>query len=187
MASAGTRLADEALRSAGIEVVILTGDNERTARAIARQRGMDRVLSKVLLDDKAQEVQKLQVEGKSGGMVGDGVNDATALAQADVDFAIGTGTDVAIDASDVTLIKRSLMCIITPLKSAARRCATMRNVRQILVGACGYNALGVPAMGILFRLSVSCCRRSSLLRHCLQLGDGRYQRRGLRFSQTKRM
>jgi Cu+-exporting ATPase len=147
-ASAGTRPADEALRSAGIEVVMVTGDNERTARAIARQIGVDRVLSKVVLDDKAQEVQKLQVEGNSSGMVGDGVNDPTALAQADVGFAIGTGTDVVIDASDVTLIKGSPMCIITAIEISR---ATMGNVRRNLVGAFGCNALGIPvAMGVLY-------------------------------------
>jgi P-type Cu+ transporter len=123
------RPADEALRSAGIEVVMLTGNNERTARAIARQIGIDRVLSKVVLDDKAQgaEVQKLQVKGNSGDMVGDGVNDATALAQADVGFAIGTGTDVAIGAGDVTLIKGSPMCIITAIEISR---ATMRDNAQ---------------------------------------------------------
>jgi P-type Cu+ transporter len=127
MASAGTRPADEALRSAGIAVVMLMGDNERTTRAIARQVSIDRVLSKVLLDDKAQEVRKLQVEGNSGGMVGDGVNDATTLAHADVGFAIGTGTGVTVDASDVSLIKRSPMCIITTIEISR---VTMRDNAQ---------------------------------------------------------
>ncbi|WP_292133377.1 HAD-IC family P-type ATPase, partial [Mesorhizobium sp.] len=143
-----SRAAIEILKGLGIEVVMLTGDNERTGRAIAREVGIDRVLAEVLPDDKAHEVQKLQLEGKSVGMVGDGVNDAPALAQADVGFAIGTGTDVAIEASDVTLIKGSLMGVVTAIEISR---ATMRNVRQNLVGAFGYNALGIPvATGVLY-------------------------------------
>lgn len=143
-----SKSAIEALTRLGIEVVMLTGDNERTAKAIAHQVGIDRVLGEVLPDAKAHEVQKLQLEGKTVGMVGDGVNDAPALAQADVGFAIGTGTDVAIEASDVTLTKGSLQGVVTAIEISR---ATMRNVRQNLIGAFGYNALGIPvAMGVLY-------------------------------------
>jgi Cu+-exporting ATPase len=143
-----SKAAIDALKALSIKVVMLTGDNERTGHAIARQVGIERVLAEVLPEGKAHEVQKLQLEGKLVGMVGDGVNDAPALAQADVGFAIGTGTDVAIEASDVTLIKGSLLGVVTAIEISR---ATMRNVRQNLIGAFGYNTLGIPiAMGLLY-------------------------------------
>lgn len=145
---AGTREAVADLKSLGLDVIMMTGDNEAAASEIAREAGIDHVMANVLPYQKAEKVRQLQETGKNVAMVGDGVNDAPALAQANVGFAIGSGTDVAIEAADITLLRDDLGSVVDAIKLSHR---TMRVIKQNLFSSFLYNSIGIPiAAGVLF-------------------------------------
>ena len=145
-----SRQAVQELSAMGIEVVMLTGDNAKTAEAIRRQVGVDRVVAEVFPQDKEKEIRRLQNAGKKIAMVGDGINDAPALARADVGIAIGAGTDIAIESADIVLMKSDLLDVSTAIQLSK---AVIRNIKQNLFWAFIYNIIGIPVAAGLFYIS----------------------------------
>jgi Cu+-exporting ATPase len=143
-----SKAAIEELKALGIDVVMLTGDNKKTAEAIRKQLHIDRVVAEVLPQDKESEVRKLQENGKKVAMIGDGINDAPALARADVGIAIGAGTDIAIESADIVLMKSDLLDAVTAIELSK---ATIKNIKENLFWAFFYNTIGIPlAAGVFY-------------------------------------